>query len=89
MSEEFVIEIMHFTLYTVALLVTPIIGVVVVVGVVVNILQTVTQIRDQALVFVPKVVAAGIVLLICIPWYFSILEKFVNVIFGLMSQVPT
>ncbi len=86
MSEEFVIEITQYTLYTVGLLVAPAILVIVVVGILVNVLQTVTQIRDQSLVFVPKVIAFGIVLILCIPWYFSILEKYVNVIFSLISE---
>ena len=86
MTEEFVIEIIQYTLYTVALLTAPMIGTVMLVGIIVNVIQTVTQIRDQALSFVPKVVAAGIVMTLCIPWYFAILEKFVNVIFALVAE---
>ena len=86
MSEEFVIDVMQYTFYTVALIVAPVIVTVMVVGILANVVQTVTQIRDQALTFVPKVIAAGVVFLLCIPWYFSIMEKYVNVVFGLIGE---
>ena len=69
-----------------ALITAPMILTVMIVGIVSNVIQTVTQIRDQALAFVPKVIAAGIVMTVCIPWYFAVLEKFVNVIFALVAE---
>lgn len=87
MTEEFIIEIVQLTVTTVALLVAPTIAVIIVVGVVSNVLQTVTQIRDQALAFVPKVIAVGIVLALTVPWYVQTMRRFTETIFALMASV--
>ncbi|RMD78853.1 MAG: flagellar biosynthetic protein FliQ [Lentisphaerae bacterium] len=62
-------------------------GVILVVGIVSNILQTVTQIRDQAISFVPKVIAVGVTVVLCIPWFFAVLSKYVHLVFSLFEQV--
>jgi len=38
-----------------------------IVGVVVSLFQALTQVQEQTLTFVPKVLAMGIVLLLCLP----------------------
>jgi flagellar biosynthetic protein FliQ len=75
-SEELVIELLALTLQTTGLLVAPVLTSVVVVGIVVNILQTITQIRDPALAFIPKLVVAGLVLVITAAWSLQIMSSF-------------
>ncbi len=87
MTESFLIEIMQLTIKTVTLLASPIIGTVLVVGVVTQVLQTVTQIKDQALSFVPKVFLAGIVVTLSIPWYIQLVKKYTETIFTLIGNV--
>ena len=76
MTEELLSELLLMTVQTIGLLSAPLLIVVVVVGVVVNILQTITQIRDPALAFIPKVIAAGVVLLMTATWGLRILRTF-------------
>ncbi len=87
MTESFLIEIKQLTIQTVTLLAAPIIGTVLVVGVVTQILQTVTQIKDQSLSFVPKVFIAGVVFTLSIPWYIQLVRKYTETIFTLMGNV--
>ena len=49
-------------------LASPILLVAIVVGVAVNIIQTVTSIKDMTLSFVPKVLASALVLGLAMPW---------------------
>lgn len=47
------------------------------VGVVVSLLQAVTQIQEQTLTFIPKLIAVTVVLLITMPWMLRRLVEYV------------
>jgi flagellar biosynthetic protein FliQ len=47
-----------------------------IVGVVVSLFQALTQIQEQTLTFVPKIMAMGIVLLLCLPMIGHALSDF-------------
>lgn len=54
----------------------PLLGVGLVVGVVISIIQAVTQIQEQTLSFVPKLLAMAAVLVVGGPWMIDILTGF-------------
>jgi len=56
------------------------------IGIVVSILQVVTQIQDMSLTFVPKVLGATLVLLVCGSW---MLKYLVGVATRLISSIPS
>jgi len=56
----------------------PIVLVVLVVGLVVNIFQAVTQINESTLSFIPKLIAAIIALTIAGPWILSTLVDYLR-----------
>jgi flagellar biosynthetic protein FliQ len=86
MTEGFLIELMRKTMVTIALMSAPMIGSVMLVGIISQIIQTVTQLKDQSLSFVPKVVVAGIILTVSIPWYLSQMKHYVEFIFSYMGR---
>ncbi len=88
MTEELVIEIILMLIQTIGMVVAPVIVVTIIVGVGVNILQTITSIKDPALAFVPKVVAASIVLVVAAPWYLKIMKSFLENMIELISRGP-
>lgn len=47
-----------------------------VVGIVSGLLQTLFQIQDQSIAFVPKLIVSSLVLLACLPWIFSRMIEF-------------
>ena len=49
----------------------PVLACAVIVGLVISIMQAVTQLQDQTLSFVPKIVAMGAVLVYVLPWSIS------------------
>ncbi len=56
------------------------------VGVLVSFLQSITQIQEQTLTFVPKVAAIGIVLLAALPW---MLQQLVGYLVDALRSLPT
>lgn len=56
----------------------PILGVVLLVGLLVSIFQAATQINEATLSFVPKIVAAVAVLIFAGPWMMSTLVEFLQ-----------
>lgn len=63
----------------------PILGVALVVGVAISILQAVTQIQEMALTFVPKVIAIGLTVLLCGSWMLRSLGGFTE---ELLRRLP-
>lgn len=56
----------------------PVLGVVLVVGLVVSLFQAVTQINEATLAFVPKLVAAMLVFALAGPWMLSTLVDYIR-----------
>jgi flagellar biosynthetic protein FliQ len=74
----------------VALLVgAPMLAVALIVGLLVSIFQTVTQIQEQTLSFVPKLLAVAVTFLLALPWVLQLLVKYTTELFrglpGLVS----
>ena len=63
----------------------PLLGVGLVVGVLISIIQAVTSIQEQTLSFIPKVLAMAIVLVIGGPWMLNQLLSYTN---ELWSSIP-
>jgi flagellar biosynthesis protein FliQ len=72
-------------LWTAIKLAAPLIGITTVVGLLVSILQTVTQIQESSLTFVPKLIAAAAVLLLLGGWMMSVLGDYAT---QLISNIP-
>ena len=50
-------------------------------GFVVGIVQTATQVQDQTLAFVPKLVGVSVVFLLALPWILQLLVKYTTELF--------
>ncbi len=76
MDSSNVMEVMadaFMTAFTVAM---PILLISMVVGLIIAILQAATQIHEQTLTFVPKLVAIGLMLLVLGPWMITQMNDF-------------
>lgn len=60
----------------------PILGLSMLVGLVVSILQVVTQIQDVSLVFVPKLLSVVLALVLFGPWMLSMLLRYATTLIG-------
>ena len=63
-------------MWTAIKLAAPLIGITTLVGLLVSILQTVTQIQESSLTFVPKLIAAAAVLLVMGGWMMTVLAEY-------------
>ncbi len=68
------------------MLCAPLIISIVVIGLLSNIVQSVTQMKDMALTFVPKIVAVGVIFVFALPWYIQVLQHFTQTIFLLIER---
>jgi flagellar biosynthetic protein FliQ len=72
----------HGALLTVFYVSTPLLGVILLIGVVVSVFLAVTQINEPTLSFVPKFVGTALALALMGPWLLRQLETFAVAIFG-------
>lgn len=65
----------------------PVLLVGVVIGLMVSIFQTVTQIQESTLTFVPKIVGCVILLIFLMPWMMSVFITTVNEFISMIPQL--
>ena len=76
MTPDFVREIVGDAIRTFLMAAGPVLLVSMAVGLVISLLQAVTQIQDFTLTFVPKILAVFLCLLVFLPWMASVLIAF-------------
>ncbi len=87
MDSSFVLYLGRHTLETALLLAAPILLTCMIVGLVVTLLQAITSIRDMTLTIVPKLLAVGVVILICGGWMLQVILRFANEFFGHIQNI--
>ncbi len=85
MENTIIISITQTVLILMLQLMAPVLIVAVVVGLIISIFQTVTQIQEQTLTFVPKIIACVLTLIILLPWMVNIFIERTNELF---AQIP-
>lgn len=81
MAPEGVIQLAKNAVYIILLVTGPVVGIGLLVGLIVAIFQATTQIQEQTLAFVPKIVAILVSLIIFGPWMLTQLVDFTETIF--------
>ncbi|HBH39946.1 MAG: flagellar biosynthesis protein FliQ [Hylemonella sp.] len=78
MNAQMVLTIGQEALMTLLLVSAPILGVVLLVGLLVSLFQAITQIHEATLAFVPKLIAAMAVFAWAGPWMLNILVEYIR-----------
>lgn len=86
MSNEFVLNLAEKGIYTILLVAGPLLILALVVGLLVSIFQATTQIQEQTLAFIPKIVAVLIGIVFFAPWMLSKMVEFTSEIFLNLNQ---
>lgn len=81
MTPEFVTAIGKETVEVILLVSAPVLIVGMIVGLLISVLQAVTQIQEMTLSFVPKIIAVFLVLIGLAPWMMEIMIKYTSNIF--------
>lgn len=87
MDDVMVVSIMRHALTTILLVAGPMLGMGLLVGLIISVFQATTQIQEQTLSFIPKIVVIFLTLVICGPWMLRTLVDFTNEIFLYLEQI--
>lgn len=87
MTPELAVDICRKAIETILMAAAPMLIVALLVGLLVSIFQAATQINEQTLTFVPKIVAVFITLLIFGSWLIKILTLFTVGLFDVMATL--
>ncbi len=82
MNLDQAIEIVRESLTLMLILSAPILGAAVVIGLAISVFQAVTQIQEQTLSFVPKILGMGVVAILITPWVASSIMEFARRMFA-------
>jgi flagellar biosynthetic protein FliQ len=85
MNQDFAVQVLYQGVTTVLMVSLPVVGVGLLVGLLVSLFQAVTQIQEQTLTFVPKVIAVLLMVAFTSPWIISVMVDFTTT---LWSTIP-
>lgn len=87
MSSDLAIQIGRDALFMVMLISAPMLGLGLLVGILVSIFQAITQIQEQTLSFIPKIIAVFVGVLIFGPWMLALLVDYTRELFLRLPQM--
>lgn len=85
MNVPLAIDFIRHAVFLALLIAAPMLLVALLVGVLVSLVQAVTQIQEQTLTFIPKLVALAVVFVITLPWLLSQLVEYLT---GILRSLP-
>ncbi len=86
MTDAAVVDLARHAIMMALALATPMLAVALAVGLAISVFQSVTQIQDQTLSFVPKLMAVTAVFLLALPWMIQTAVKYTS---ELLRSLPS
>lgn len=87
MNEADVLEVMRSGIWTALLIAAAPLAIAVVVGVVISLVQALTQIQEMTLTFVPKIIAILVTTVLALPFMYATLNTYADRLSGLIATV--
>ena len=87
MNELFALEMGRNALLMAVMLAAPMMGAALLVGLLISVFQALTQINEQTLTFVPKIIAVFAALLVTGPWLMSSLVSYTSNLFSMLPSM--
>lgn len=87
MTENMIITVMKDAVYTGIMVSAPVLIVSLVIGLIISIFQATTQIQEQTLTFLPKLLAAIAVLFVTGSWMLHMMTGFMSRIFDMITNI--
>ena len=75
------VDLCRATLMAAVVIAAPMLLVGMAAGLLVGLMQALTQIQDQTVAFVPKILAMAAVMIACLPWLVNRMVEFTRVVF--------
>lgn len=86
MSSALAVDLIRHALNVALLVSAPLLLTALVVGILVSLVQAVTQIQEQTLTFIPKLLSVAAVFMLLLPW---LLSQLVQYVVGVLQSLPT
>ena len=86
MNADFVLRLAEQAVYITLMVSAPIVLIALAVGLVIGILQATTQIQEQTLAFVPKIIAVLVAILLFGPWMMNYMVDFAYLLLDNLHQ---
>jgi flagellar biosynthetic protein FliQ len=86
MYPDLALHMMRDLLWSAIVVCAPVLGLTMLVGLVISILQVVTQVQEMSLTFVPKLLAAAVAIIVFGAWMLRELARFSV---GLWANIPS
>lgn len=87
MTQEAALAVLQKALFLIFKVSGPILLASLIIGLTISIIQAATQIHEQTLTFVPKLIAIALLLIVLAPWILTSTTDFMRDIFNLMSNI--
>lgn len=88
MNDQFVLDLARQALLMALQLAAPFLIAALVVGLLMGVFQSLTQIQEQTLAFVPKLVVIGLVFVITLPWMLHSIVGYTATILTGLADLP-
>ena len=82
MSLDHAVELIRHSLVLALLIAAPVLAIGLLVGLITSLLQAVTQLQEQTLSFIPKIVAMALCAVLLLPWMGQHLIEYARQVFG-------
>ncbi len=87
MTIDLVVSILSDVFFTALIILLPILGISLIVGIVISIFQAITSIQEMTLTFVPKIIITAIVVIIMLPFISEKLITLTTKYFNMFSTL--
>jgi flagellar biosynthetic protein FliQ len=80
------VELMNRAVLMALMIAAPLLITALVIGVIVSLIQALTQIQEQTLTFIPKLIGVAAVMLLTLPW---MVRQLVEYLVGILDLLPS
>ena len=87
MGEDVILQLGQDALKTMAVVSAPLLLSTLIIGLAVSIFQALTQINENILTFVPKMIVIGLVLILAGPWMMDVMKSYTVNLFDNMATI--
>jgi flagellar biosynthetic protein FliQ len=87
MSQDFVVQVLYQAINLTLLISLPAVGIGLAVGFLISLFQAITQIQEQTLTFVPKVVSVMLIIAFTSPWMISMMVDFTTTLWNTIPSM--
>ena len=86
MTQELILKLGQDTLKVTAMVAGPMLAGALVIGLIISVLQAVTQINEATLTFIPKMIVVALVFLIAAPWMMDVMGTYTVNLFESITE---